>query len=366
MNTYSPSRLSAYENCLARGKFYAARTPTDSAELRDVGSCVHLILYSRSRKQAEPDLSRFPAENIKQAYDIADRVAVRIEEPEIDQRFEFGAAVDKNWKPVAFDAPDAMLRCVFDVVGCNEDLIDGEFYGQVASSTDYKSGWLAPKAEGIQGIVHILLLHALYPDAERYEANFQNVRTGKTDKITVDVDAVDGTGAGTIQRYRQIVLDKIKRAEAGDGAASVGGACMTCPYHRQCEPFQAAAIETMNPADPLNMAKLYLAATAHLDDLDARMRAIVEVIGNVHNGGVEIGFLPSENSTVDFEKLVRDWQADGGELAAVIKMLKPGKQVVRPIISALAKQRKKKVYETEAEYVSITESRRWGHRKGKD
>lgn len=364
MKVWSPSKLAAHESCGKRGRLYEERAPQPDSEPREVGAIVHMLLFARSMGKPAPDLSQFRAEYIAQAMTIADSVAVRENlEGACEQHFEHGVAVDANWKPVEFNSPAAMLRGVFDVVSVDEEPIDeGEYFGMVCEVQDYKSGWAPPRAEGIQGMAYALIAAAHWPQVEAIRVKFHQVRMKKFDEFQITLP----DESGTLERYRQIVTDKIARAEKSDGKATVGGACVTCSYRGQCEEFKASATAKMNPADPYAMAKQYLTATAHLDDIDARLRASVEVMGNLHVDGYEIGFLPSENSTVDFAKLCGDWVAQGGELKTLLALLKPGKTVVRPAISALAKQRKAKVYEVEAEYVSTTEGRRWGSRKGKD
>lgn len=359
---YSPSKLDHYEFCEKKGRYYEQKDETEPSELRDIGSIVHKLLHAQSEQRPAPDLSAYPAQYIIQATEIAARVAVRIKTEGAEQYFEHGLAVDQNWKPCSWDSPNAYLRGVLDVVAIEEQLINGEYYGLVCEVQDYKSGWADPNPKGIQALAYLVLAAAHWPDVELVTVRFQKIRTGLILENKINLaDEPD-----RLEQYRQIVVDKINRAEASEGRALVGGACLLCVHRAECKEYQQSAVSKSIPADPHELGRLYLSSVARTKELEKALRVSVDVIGNMELDGYELGFMEANRTELKFPALLEAWQKAGGDLAGFVKILdRPGVKAVEPIIAVLAEKNGEKFYETRAKFVSVKPGRKWGHRKQK-
>src|SRR5436190_15377102 len=148
--------------------------------------------------------------------------------------FEVGLAVDADWNPVAFDAPEARLRCILDLRD-RSTASDEESAYDVLTVEDYKSAWPTDESEletvqrKAQGLV--ALAHAeTQPDVLRLRVH--NLRTGKT--FTRDLFlAYDETQAELAQWRRDVggLMDRLdKMAARGMRPASPGAGCMGCPF----------------------------------------------------------------------------------------------------------------------------------------
>lgn len=181
---------------------------------------------------------------------------------------EQGLAVDSQWRPCAYDAPDVYYRGILDVSGL---CFDGDQEGGAPGLRvrDYKSAWRAGAdvldSLQIKGQALLALAHA--DEAPLFV--LQEVGNLRTRQIASRQVWLDDQGQEQVEAWRQELDTAIRAAERRPRQARPGACCVGCPYLRQCKPGQdwAAAVD-------LDSAAVEFALTeARRRELSAMLRA---------------------------------------------------------------------------------------------
>ena len=184
---------------------------------------------------------------------------------------EQGLAVDRHWRPVAYDAPEAHYRGILDCVG----LADDEYGRRAGYVRDYKTAWTADErlldSVQMRGQTLLLIAHAeaLFGEApEVIRREVVNLRTGQTFAAEVDLGSVD---ADVLDDWRAeidaLVAAVPQRGPDGKRAANPGPRCAGCVYRRVCDAVDPDAAE-----DVADLARRQAAHQAVADALEPVLR----------------------------------------------------------------------------------------------
>lgn len=184
---------------------------------------------------------------------------------------EQGLAVDKHWRPVAYDAPEAHYRGILDCVGLAED----EYSRLAGYVRDYKTAWNADErlldSVQMRGQTLLLIAHAetLFGEApEVIRREIVNLRSGQTFAAEVDLGSID---ADVLDDWRAeidaLVAAVPQRGPDGRRAANPGPRCAGCVYRRVCDAVDPDAVE-----DVADLARRQAAHQAVADALEPILR----------------------------------------------------------------------------------------------
>lgn len=267
-------------------------------------------------------------------------------------RYELVLAVDREFRPVAEDSPDAWLLCQMDAIGFRDpNPLDPEGDPLPCRSLvvpDLKSSWAADAEEltTLQRMIQACVAWAHFGGPDLALAlEIVNFRRQQTYQLVLDM--TDYEGRDTLEAYKVAIRAAVAALETPGGRprnASPGAGCVArggCPYLSICP----AAAETMAASDPLGdpgeLAVRYLVHAAELD----RLRALVEPLAE--EGPIELedgralGWVPKSTrkmrSTAP-DEIVKEWTARAihgvpaerrdaqivAGLPGLVKALKPG------------------------------------------
>ena len=244
---------------------------------------LELIEHGRSFDgRPEPPM---PAELAWQGAEVALEYMRRAGPPAGDH-VEVGLAVDREWRLVPYDSPDARLRCILDLVGdagsSGEEWLMGDDDSpavRMLEVTDYKSSWRAGAGEldSTQRKVQALLAWQAFGEPGGYQGiklTVANLRTGVPHSI--ELYPAEPEGAATLDRWRADLDAEMQmrdRQVGADGwrAASPGAGCVGCPYLHSCPPAQAA-IARGKMEDPRDEALRLAVLTAEVERIGKAVR----------------------------------------------------------------------------------------------
>lgn len=223
-------------------------------------------------------------------------------------KYEAGLAVDKDWKPVAYDSPKAWYRAAIDVLQVIEQVSDDGYPITIVATTDWKSAWPTDDSEletiQLKGQAAIALAH--YPDATVLLRRAVNLRTGAQYEAETTMDE---DGAAIIAGWRSDIGHAIAAAEAvgadGKRPARPGAGCMGCPYLYQCpESLPVHAGET-----PETMARHWIQLEAWRAEVLPKIKALAaEFPIDTGNGLVGYGPKTKREVTEDAARsIAADW-----------------------------------------------------------
>lgn len=207
-----------------------AQTRHPNAEPAAVAAAVVQRLVTEGRGfdgRAEPPMS---PDHARAGETIALRYIATHDFP-ADAKFEHGLAVDKDWRPVAYDDPSAWWRAILDMHYPVTE--EGEEYSLNGRATqDYKSAFSTSAAETLtiqlKGQARVLLAH--YPDLDFVRREAANLRTGGVYRETTMMDDAGRAEVKTWERDIKLAVDY-----ADTRVAKPGASCVGCPFVLRCE-----------------------------------------------------------------------------------------------------------------------------------
>ncbi len=253
-------------------------------------------------------------------------------------RAEAGLAVDRDWKPCAYDSPDAWWRAAVDVV-FEADYEDEDLAARGAVVRDWKSAWPtdAGELDTVQLRGQALLAVAHHPEADFVTRQVVNLRTGR---LYESMLWLDDDGKNMLVTWRRDLDLAIAAAEHrgpdGTRPASPGAGCLGCPYLLRCEPARAhlrggAIVEPTAEAIAIRLAVIEAAR----DELVTLAKAALEE-GSVPVPGGVVGYIaknvrePAEDATRGLAHAwfqpenPTTWDAQHGDVLGLLSALRPG------------------------------------------
>jgi hypothetical protein len=251
---------------------------------------------------------------------------------------EAGLAVDGDWQPCAYSAPEAHWRAAIDLYW-EADYEDEDLAARGIIVRDWKSAWPtdADETETVQLRGQALLAVAHHPEADFVTRQVVNLRTGRLYEATL---WLDDEGRKTHDRWRRDLDLAIHAAEHrgpdGTRPAAPGAGCLGCPYLLRCEPARAhlrggAVVEPTAEAIAVRLAVVEAARERLIEMAKAALEE-----GSVPVPGGVVGYVakeqrePAEASTRSLAHAwfhvvdARAWDAEHGELLGLLQALKPG------------------------------------------
>lgn len=265
-------------------------------------------------------------------------------------RYEHGLAVDRDWRPVAYDAPDAWYRAAIDTFEVVEDTDDDGYTTTILVTTDWKSAWPTDATEldtvQLRGQAAVALAH--FPDATVLRRRAVNLRTG----VAFEVDVtVDDAGLATVAQWRRDIGHLVAVAETrgpdGTRPARPGTGCAGCPFLSRCEAardFMRGSI--FEDADATTMATQLAVADAFRKELWTWARGAAAE-GNIEIEGGVVGFTEKAKREAVEDVALKlalawfqpadptDWAAKNGEILGLLKVLSLGVGSIESVAKVL-------------------------------
>lgn len=237
-----------------------------------------------------------------------------------DFRYELVLAVDREFRPVAEDSPDAWLLAQVDAVGYREpNPLDDEdpLPCRCVAIDDFKSSWSADSEElsTLQRMIQAVVGWAHYGgEGLGLVLEIVNFRRRKTYSLVID--PTDYEGAETLEAYKVAIRAAISALEVPEGEArkaSPGAGCGAkggCPYLAICP----AAAATMTAADPLgDPQELAVRYAVHAAEL-SRLRGLLEPLAEEETidlgDGRSVGWTATSSRAVRpgaSEMIAKEW-----------------------------------------------------------
>jgi hypothetical protein len=283
-----------------------------------------------------------------------------------DARYEFGAAVDKDWKPCDYRDSDARYRAIFDVY-FNGEVEDEEAAYKMVVVRDYKTAWPtdAEELDTTQMRGQALLAYALSPGVDCIRQEVVNLRTRET--LTRDV-FLDEEGLAKLDGWRRDLETLMRAADHKDAdgtrPARPGGGCLGCPFILQCRDatdFWADHVMGLGQPTPERVVVAFATAQAHRDALfDLAKAATAEAPIVVHGGLVGTVGVARRESRPEAHTILykawcsvgghapgagaddaswREWEAENGRPLGILKSSKLGITQIKAVAKALYPER---------------------------
>lgn len=354
----STSLKTAERHCLAALDFLEAGTPYDRGMFA-TGIAAHAVLQEAIQR---PDANREaladavvrtltttgrafdgvpePPLAIEPALAGRDLALAYLEEHELPAgaRAEAGLAVDRDWKPVPYDSPDAYWKAAVDVI-YEDTFEDDDVAAQGIVVRDWKSAWPtdADELDTVQLRGQALVAVAHNPGADFVRREVVNLRTGR---LYESMLWLDDDGKNMLVTWRRDLDLAIAAAEHrgpdGKRPAAPGAGCLGCPFLLRCNAARAhlrggAITEPTAEAVAVRLAVIEAAR----DELIA-MGKVVLAEGSVAVPGGLVGYVaksqrePASTATADLAHTwfqVDDasaWDAEHGDVLGLLAALKPG------------------------------------------
>ena len=375
MTCYRSTRLRLIEeHCPRALDFEEARTPYDRA-IFQVGVAAHAVIEAIGKHMADGgdvDQARIGDAIVRELVtngrsfegiaeppmSVADATAGRdlaldylvSHELSPTAHYEHGLAVDADWQPVAYDAPNAWYRAAIDAFEVIEDTDEDGYTTTILVTTDWKSAWPTNAEEldtvQMKGQSAVALAH--FPGATILRRGAVNLRTG----VRFEVDVVmDDLGVATVDQWRRDIGHLVAAAEVresnGQRPARPGVGCAGCPFLSRCE----AAREFMRggiheDADAEHTATQFAVADAFRKELFAWAKAATAAGAIAIEGGV-VGYTEKAKrepiETVAMALAMAwfkptdptEWAAANGETLGLLKVLSPGVGSIESVAKVL-------------------------------
>lgn len=224
---------------------------------------------------------------------------------------EIGLAVDRDWRPVPYNAPNVFYRGILDLCGTYEDE-DGQI---VVYTRDYKTAWStgpdAPDTLQLRGQILLLLAHAEHVlKVEQIDVAVREVVSVQSGAVFSAGDDLNNYGGEQHDLWREEISATVRHMERMERPrpAMPGPACGRCQYRRVCDAADPAA---KNEPDT---ARRFATFRAHGDQLEKVLRELtsdepLEVDGRL------LGWEPATRNEPHREAGARLWELVTGRPA---------------------------------------------------
>lgn len=201
-------------------------------------------------------------------------------------------AVDRQFRPVPFNSPNAFFRGVGDLIYLNRAK-------KTARIIDFKTGYsMAHDDDQVER--YALLLHRIF-GVERADVGFHFVRHGRsTGLVTLGLDDFRATARKILQEAKRVDDER-------SFPASPGPWCSNCPFAgtQRC-PVNLAAVEPIKRSDD---AIRVIGEIERITGALKRLKSIAgewcAINGPIQVGKVEWGHHPQKSSKVSVSKLAK-------------------------------------------------------------
>lgn len=310
--------VAAHAVLQAIGEATKVRGPLDEKAMEQVSdaTCRALIEFGRVEEGVkEPPLS---ADLVFEGRELALTYAVNFPLSQT-AHYEIGLAVDAEWQAVQFDAPEARLRCILDVLDI-EEAGDEESVYHALIVTDYKSAWPTDASEletiqrRAQALVAVAHFGTEFDVLRRRVVNLRNLKTFED-----ELHFAHG-GLDVLDQWRRDLAGTMEaldaQAKLGRRPASPGAGCQGCPYLLRCDDAQRYIEDTRTPGTARQRAEQYCVAVGTMERLRELLREdTAESPIPVRNGLVGTVGKPKRVLTEDATtKLCDEWgigESDG-------------------------------------------------------
>lgn len=253
-------------------------------------------------------------------------------------RYEHGLAVDADWQPVAYDAPDVHYRAAIDVFDLVEDADEDGYVTSTLVTTDWKSAWptSADELDTVQLRGQAALALAHHPDATVLRRRAVNLRTRQAFEIDV---VLDDDGRELVEQWRRDIGHLIAQAEVRDAEghrpARPGAGCLGCPYLVRCPHARAHVNGTALDGSPERIATRFAVVDALRQELFAACKDLA-VEGPIEIDGGRVGFVETieRKGKPDAGVVLAHrwcnvsdpdrWNAEHGDIVGLLTLLQPG------------------------------------------
>lgn len=303
--TLSYTRARVFDECPAKYKaqYIDDRLPKSQDWYLILGSVVHEMLdrYVQHLKTARQpsDFKRMETifeevwasqhrDGLAESYreDAANLVETAIRnlifaKPEVIAASEARLAVDRDWKPVDYDAPEAFLRGRIDRLDIGDE---GD-----ALVVDYKTGFKMESIESSKQMpLYGLLVMANFPmvrtvDVELLYLRYEKSKVGRMGEI--DFERIKAWVVG--------IANGIERATAsGSWPATPGAACRTCAAFKDCEArkHSGAILPPQDEAAAADLMARLILVEREWGELRSALQAWVDQYGAVEVNGMWLGY----------------------------------------------------------------------------
>lgn len=157
-------------------------------------------------------------------------------------KFEIGLAADKDWNPVRYDDPSAVIRARLDVLDVME-VDEEEFSGVGLLPDDYKTAWPTDETElqtiqvKTQAVLSAISWKRIGLDAppDFIRRQVTNLRTKQTFSEDLWLDA---EGRAKLEEWKVDIMTAVRAADVLPRVASPGVNCLGCGYVTRCDEAQ--------------------------------------------------------------------------------------------------------------------------------
>ena len=261
-------------------------------------------------------------------------------------KYEIGIGFDREWGAVGYTDPNARIRMIYDVLDVAEHY-DEETAGSGVVARDYKTAWptndswftsIQGKAQAVGAWLHgAQALGVEGVDFIRQEAVNLRTREVFRNDIWLDED-----GIAMLEEWKSD-LDAVMSAadtqgQAGQRPARPGKGCLRCAYITSCQPAKDMLGAINIPADPVQIAKTFVAADATRIRWIGLAKEAAPEDGIRINENTVVGTIAKESGTPAddaWEQLLAAWEKDGGEHRGFIRAANLGVTQIKTLAKAL-------------------------------
>ena len=261
-------------------RFHRAQLGSDEplikSDAEDIAAATVTALSLKGRRYKGTTEAPLALERAREGAEVAlsylHRVGYQLPSP---ARPEVGLAVDRKWRPVPWDSPDAWYAGIVD---CPYLTLD-DYDRVVLVVRDYKSAWPAGQEDTgslqMRGYVGLVLAHYadLFPGVEEepeiLRTEIVNLRMCKSFTAEWELGLLEEDELKAWRRDVDTLVAALpQRGEDGRRPASPGPRCMGCMYRLHCdaapkdEPSTLAAQHAYHLAQAKALEDLLLKATA--------------------------------------------------------------------------------------------------------